>query len=103
MLPRYRAHIFICLNERPKEHAKGCCVSKGSRELYEYMQRQFKTVGISNIRINKSGCLGQCMHGPAMVIYPEGIWYSFTSNQDIDDIIHSHFIKNKPIRRLFIK
>ena len=66
------------------------------------MKTRVKELGIKNIRINKSGCLDQCKKGTALVIYPEGIWYSPQSVEDIEEIIQSHLLKRKPIEHLFI-
>ena len=54
------------------------------------------------IRINKSGCLDRCELGPVMVIYPEGIWYSYKNLDDINEILESHLINNKVVERLKI-
>jgi len=35
-----------------------------------------------------------------MVIYPEGIWYTFIDTDDIEEIIQSHLIKGKSVERL---
>jgi (2Fe-2S) ferredoxin len=35
-----------------------------------------------------------------MVIYPEGIWYTFSDTDDIEEIIQSHLIKGKSVERL---
>jgi (2Fe-2S) ferredoxin len=48
--------------------------------------------GPGKIRVSKSGCLGRCNSGPCIVIYPEGIWYSYSSFEDIDRIIESHLL-----------
>ncbi|NBQ00230.1 MAG: (2Fe-2S) ferredoxin domain-containing protein, partial [Proteobacteria bacterium] len=52
--------------------------------------------------INKSGCLDRCELGPIMVIYPDGIWYSFKNSKDIDEILNSHLLNNKVVERLKI-
>ncbi len=58
--------------------------------------------GPGKIRVSKSGCLGRCSSGPCIVIYPEGIWYTYSSFADIDEIIQSHLIENKPVDSLLI-
>jgi (2Fe-2S) ferredoxin len=35
-----------------------------------------------------------------MVIYPEGIWYTFIDAEDIEEIIQSHLIQGRPVERL---
>ena len=37
-----------------------------------------------------------------MVIYPEGTWYTYIDEFDIDEIIDSHLLKGKEVERLKI-
>jgi (2Fe-2S) ferredoxin len=87
MLPSYKHHVFICQNERPDGHIRGCCASKGSVDLLTYMKERVKELGIQDIRINKSGCLNECEKGPAMVIYPAAKWFCVKSKSDVDGIL----------------
>ena len=52
--------------------------------------------------MNRAGCLSRCDEGPVLVIYPEGIWYQYIDQSDIDEIIESHVIGNKVVKRLQI-
>ena len=90
--PYFEAHVFVCTNERPAGHARGCCKSRGSEKLRDYMKARAKELGLKNIRINTSGCLDRCEFGPTMVVYPEGIWYSPQSREDIDTILATHLV-----------
>jgi (2Fe-2S) ferredoxin len=54
------------------------------------------------VRVNKAGCLDRCAGGPVAVVYPEGVWYSFIDNQDIDEIIDSHLKKGQIVERLVL-
>jgi (2Fe-2S) ferredoxin len=54
------------------------------------------------VRVNKAGCLDRCEHGPVMVVYPEGIWYTAIDQSDIDEIIDTHFVKGQVVDRLRI-
>jgi (2Fe-2S) ferredoxin len=83
-------HAFCCINKRPDGHQLGCCASKGSDTLHAYFKARIKELGIKDTRINQSGCLGQCAHGPVIVLYPQGIWYTVMSTADIDTIIKTH-------------
>ena len=94
-MPAYDFHVFVCQNQRPEGHPLGCCMSKGSNELLAYMKARVKELGVENIRINKSGCLDQCSTGPALVIYPEGKWFSPQSIQDVEEIIQSHILNKE--------
>ena len=97
-------HIFFCLNER----ASGamCCANFDSGRLQAYTKDKIKTepkLENVRIRVNRAGCLGRCDFGPVIVIYPEGTWYSFLDEQDIDEIIQSHLINGELVNRLMIK
>ena len=35
--PYYETHVFVCVNERPPGHKRGCCREKGSGKLRDYM------------------------------------------------------------------
>jgi (2Fe-2S) ferredoxin len=37
-----------------------------------------------------------------MVVYPEGVWYVPRTEEDIDEIIQSHFVDGAPVERLII-
>mgnify|MGYP001492745166 CR=1 FL=1 len=96
----YRKHVFICTNQRLEGDPKGCCWAKRSVRKREYMKKRAKALGLDEVRINTSGCLDRCELGPIMVIYPEGVWYRFESEADIDEILQRHVIDDDVVDRL---
>jgi len=70
------------------------------------LQRLFKVKlaqrGLKLVRANKSGCLDQCELGPTVAVYPDGIFYGGVHPEDVDEIIESHILNNKPVERLRI-
>lgn len=52
------------------------------------------------VRINKSGCLDQCEHGPTVVVYPEAVWYGGVKPEDAEEIVREHLLGGKPVERL---
>jgi len=54
------------------------------------------------VRVNKAGCLDACAQGPTMVIYPDDIWYSPRTQEDIEEILTEHIQSNCPVDRLII-
>ena len=84
--------IFVCVNERNTNNPKGCCSSKNSLEIMTKIKRIIKNSGIENIRVNKSGCLGNCEKGVACVIYPEGIWYTIPDEEKAIIEISNHIL-----------
>jgi (2Fe-2S) ferredoxin len=101
--PYYRAHVFCCTNERPAGHPRGCCKAKGSEKLRNYMKARAKELGLSDVRINASGCLDRCELGATMVIYPEGVWYTYSSMADVDEILQRHVIEGGRVPRLMLQ
>ncbi|MBI5730308.1 MAG: (2Fe-2S) ferredoxin domain-containing protein [Ignavibacteriales bacterium] len=103
-MSRFEKHIFICENKREAGHPKGCCADKGSSGIRELFKKRLKELGLNTkVRANSSGCLDACAFGPSVVVYPEQIWYSGIKIEDVEEIIQSHIINNRPVERLFIK
>ena len=98
----YKAHVFVCKNERPENHPRGCCLHRGADELQPYMKERAKAAGLKSIRINQSGCLERCELGPVLVIYPEGVWYTYQTKADIDEIIQTHMVEGGRVDRLML-
>ena len=101
--PYYRAHVFCCTNERPPGHPRGCCKAKGAEKLRNYMKARAKELGLADVRVNMAGCLDRCELGPTMVIYPEGVWYTYASMADVDEILQRHVIEGGRVERLMLE
>lgn len=99
----YRLHVFCCTNERPAGHPRGCCKEKNSVKLRNFMKARAKELGLSDVRVNIAGCLDRCELGPTMVIYPEGVWYSYHSQADVEEILQAHVIGGGRVRRLMLR
>lgn len=99
----YKHHIFFCTNLRDAD--KRCCEQGGGTDMCTYAKDKLKKLdlyGAGKVRVSSSGCMGRCKLGPVLVIYPEQIWYSYASTDDIDEIIHSHIIRGLPVKRLIL-
>lgn len=59
-------------------------------------------LGIEQVRVNASQCLDRCELGPTMVIYPEGIWYTYRTREDLDEILERHIVKGERVERLLL-
>lgn len=101
----YERHIFFCVNERDEQTGRACCARAGGSELQAYAKAQAKArnlLGEGKVRINRSGCLDRCELGPVAVVYPDGVWYRYFDEADVDEIIESHLIQGTPVERLLI-
>ena len=52
------------------------------------------------VRANKSGCLDDCEHGPAVEIFTEGHWYLGFEKKDLIRIFDTSIHSNKPAPEL---
>lgn len=94
----------MCENKRPPDDPRGCCADKGSLNVRNLFKKRIKELGLkADVRANASGCLDACEFGASVVVYPEQIWYGGVTVDDVEEILQSHIIKNKPVERLFIK
>lgn len=102
-MPKFTHHIFVCCNQRPAGHPRGCCSPDGSAHLQEVFKRKLVEYGLrGSVRANKSGCLDQCEHGPTVVVYPEAVWYGGVSEADADQIVQEHIRDGRPVTRLML-
>jgi (2Fe-2S) ferredoxin len=100
--PFYRAHVFACTNRRPEGHRRGSCATRGAEPLRNYMKARANELGITGVRINSAGCLDRCELGPTVVIYPEGVWYTVHTRDDVDEILQTHLIEGGRVERLML-
>ncbi|WP_017942839.1 MULTISPECIES: ferredoxin [unclassified Thioalkalivibrio] len=98
----YQRHIFFCTNCREDGN---CCEDHGATEMRTYAKNQAKAMGIhgkGQVRVNTSGCLDRCNEGPVAVVYPEGVWYTYQDERDIDEILEEHLKNGRVVERLQI-
>ena len=99
----YNVHVFCCTNQRPAGHPRGCCLDKDALRLRNYMKARAKELDLAGVRINTSGCLDRCELGPTMVIYPEGVWYSCRTIEDVEAVLQDHVIGGGRVSRLMLR
>lgn len=91
---RFERHAFVCTN------AKSCGLD-GADAVFDHLKGSLREAGLKEqLRINKAGCLGQCGHGPMLVVYPEGVWYSHVSPADAQRIWSQHMLDGRPVEDL---
>ncbi len=99
--PYFKRHIFFCLNERKNKEV--CCAQQAAQAAFDHCKNRIKALGLAGpgqVRVNKAGCLDRCSGGPVAVVYPEGVWYSYVDQTDIDEIVESHLKNGQIVERL---
>ena len=100
-MPSFQRHVFVCINERPADHPKGCCKAKGGVEVRDRLKDELAKRGISKIvRANNAGCLDQCEYGVSVVVYPEQVWYGGVTVDDIPELVDKHIVGGEVVERL---
>ena len=100
-MSHYRYHVFFCCNQRAA--GASCCNDHQAERLRAYAKRRIQELGVhgsGQVRINSAGCLDRCSLGPALVIYPEGAWYTYTDEADVEEIIAEHLLGGRVVQRL---
>jgi (2Fe-2S) ferredoxin len=94
----YNYHLFFCTHQR--DDGRACCQQHDAQSLRNYAKQQVKDLKLKKVRVNNAGCLSRCALGPMLVIYPQGIWYHYETEADIDEIIESHLLNDIIVERL---
>lgn len=99
----YEIHVFVCENERPADHPRGCCAAKDGGKIRLWFKESMARHGVTrSFRVNRAGCLDYCELGPVVVVYPDAIWYSPKNREDVEEIVTQHFAKGEVVERLRI-
>lgn len=95
----FRLHVYVCSQQKPE--GVPCCHARGAEQVLEALRREVGARGLNNeVQVTVCGSLGLCEHGPNMVIYPEGVWYSGVTPGDVAEIVSSHFQSGAIVERL---
>ncbi len=102
-MSRFIKHIFVCNNQRQADDPRGCCSARGSVDLLDYLKKRVHESGLKGkVRVNKAGCLDACQYGPSLVIYPDDVWYSPQTREDMEEILTEHVENNRIVERLLM-
>ncbi len=99
----YKRHAFFCTNKR--EDGSACCQNHNAQEMRDYAKariRDLKIAGKGGVRVNIAKCMDRCQEGPIVVVYPDGVWYTYGDKRDIDEIVDEHLLNGRIVERLKI-
>jgi NADH-quinone oxidoreductase subunit F len=89
----YRSHILVCVDPE--------CLAKGAAAIRERVCRELTARGLDGeIRVLDTPRLGDCAHGPELMVYPDEVHYSQLTVDDVPDLVEEHFLKGRVVPRL---
>jgi (2Fe-2S) ferredoxin len=92
----WQRHVFVCTS------GDWCPARDGDGlGVHAQLKRAVAEAGLKDrVRVNHSGCLDQCGHGPMVVVYPEAVWYAGVRPEDVAEIVREHLAGGRPVERL---
>ena len=97
-------HVFVCNGKS--------CAAVGSADVKAEFETVLKEKNLrqgkeskgrdpmGEIVLTDCGSVGFCSIGPAVLVYPEGIWYAQVQPEDVREIIEEHLEKGNVVERL---
>ena len=95
----FQFHVFVCMQEKPKDVP--CCAASASGAVLDALNQELAARGLRDeVQVTTTNCMGTCENGPVLLAYPEGVWYSKVTPQDVPEIVCTHFAGSKIVKRL---
>lgn len=92
----YEKHVLVCTHEH--------CKKLGSEETFLKLKEKIKGLGLKpKYRPSRVICLGKCDKGPNVAVWPEGTMYCGFKENNIDELIEKHLLKEEVLTSLLLK
>ena len=100
-MPRPEKHVFVCTQNRPQGHPRGSCGASGSADVMNEFINEIQARNLfEKIGLTNTGCMGPCMMGPSVLVYPEGVMYGPVTKEDVKTIIEQHLLGGTAVASL---
>jgi (2Fe-2S) ferredoxin len=99
-----RHHVFVCTGKS--------CSARDSAEVLEAFENDLKERGLlfgreakgknphGTIVVTSCASVGFCSIGPAVMVYPDGVWYAQVRAADVPEIVEQHLLDGRVVERL---
>jgi NADH:ubiquinone oxidoreductase subunit F (NADH-binding)/(2Fe-2S) ferredoxin/Pyruvate/2-oxoacid:ferredoxin oxidoreductase delta subunit len=78
------------------------CHATGSTKFRDALEAEIQRQELGEeVKIIETGCNGFCAVGPVMLVQPDGIFYQKLHPEDVPELVEEHFLKGRPVKRLF--
>ena len=97
-------HVFVCTGKS--------CSARDSADVLEAFENDLKARGLlfgreakgknprGSIVVTSCASVGFCSIGPAVMVYPDGVWYAQVRPSDVLEIVEEHIVNGRPVERL---
>ena len=88
-MPQRKHYLFVCINSRADDNPKGCCLAKGSEDVYKALKAEVAARGLNKLeaRVCTSSCLDQCATGITVLVEPDHFFYGRVTIADVPEIV----------------
>lgn len=97
-------HVFVCNGKSCSAVGSADVKAAFVKELADRNLRFGKESKGRNpngtILLTDCGSVGFCSIGPAILVYPEGVWYAQVQSTDVGEIVEEHLEKGNIVERL---
>ena len=99
-----RHHVFVCTGKS--------CSARDTAEVLAAFESELKERGLlfgreakgknprGSIVLTECASVGFCSIGPAVMVYPDGVWYAQVRVNDVPQIVEEHLMNGRVVGRL---
>ena len=99
-----RHHVFVCTGKS--------CSARDTAEVLAAFENELKKRGLlfgreakgknprGSIVLTECASVGFCSIGPAVMVYPDGVWYAQVRVNDVPHIVEEHLMNGHVVGRL---
>jgi (2Fe-2S) ferredoxin len=82
---RKLCQVFVCATP-----GEGRCGAKGGGELFDVFKEEVELHGIPPSAVLRNACTRRHEEGPVVFIYPDDVWYTRVTPEDVPGIVERH-------------
>lgn len=96
-----KTHVFVCTGSSCSKNDSEATLARFWEVLAERDLLYGKRGTMQGtVIVTTCGSVGLCSIGPAVLIYPQGVWYYGVTPDDVAEIVDSHIIGGQVVDRL---
>ncbi len=61
------------------------------------LQVACRELGLTDVKVVMSGCLGPCEQGNTIAVFPDNVWYGGLRPSDAEQIARAHLARGQPL------